>query len=138
MLKRLTVEEARFVAILAKTARAQRDKLLGHVAEEDLGGVLPERGEHNPAASLGFEPLSADVPPISLLHEAVGALSAGARCELYALMRIGQGHLGAKELELGASEAERLGDETISAAIMEDSDLHDHIMKGLYEADLSA
>jgi hypothetical protein len=29
-----------------------------------------------------------------------------------------------------------LGDKTIVAAMLEDPDLHDHLMKGLYEADL--
>ncbi len=59
------------------------------------------------------------------------------RCELYALMRIGQGHLGAKDWGRGMSEALRFGDETISAAMIEDADLHDHIIKGLYEANLA-
>jgi hypothetical protein len=31
-----------------------------------------------------------------------------------------------------------LGEETMTAAIVEDPDLHDHIMKALYEAKLSA
>jgi hypothetical protein len=53
-------------------------------------------------------------------------------------MRVGQGDFGAKDLRRGASEAYRLGDETISAAMLEDADLHDHITKGLYEANLSA
>ena len=52
-------------------------------------------------------------------------------------MRIGQGDLAAKKWHDGLVEAETLGDETVVAAIMENPDLHDHIMKGLYEADLS-
>jgi hypothetical protein len=31
-----------------------------------------------------------------------------------------------------------LGDETVTAAIIEDPDLHDHLTKGLYEAKLSS
>ena len=138
MLKELNADEARFIAILAKAARVQRDELLGNVAEEDLGGVRPGRGEHNPTAALGFEPLSTDAPQISALRDAIATLSEAARCELYALMRIGQGDLGAKDLGRGTSEAHKLGDETIIAAMIEDADLHDHITKGLYEANLSA
>jgi hypothetical protein len=137
MLKELDVEQARFIAILAKAARIQRDELLGHVAEKDLNGVQPGRGEHNPTAALGFAPLPADAPQNSALRDAIDTLSAAARRELYALMRIGQGHLGAKDLGRGTSEAHRLGDQSISAAMMEDADLHDHISKGLYEANLS-
>lgn len=137
MLKELNADQARFIAILAKATRIKRDELLGNVAEEDLDAVQPGRGEHNPTASLGFEPLSADAAQISALRDAIATLSVSARCELYALMRMGQGHLGAKDLGRGASEAHRIGDETISAAMVEDADLHDHIVKGLYEAGLS-
>jgi hypothetical protein len=61
-----------------------------------------------------------------------------ARSELYTLARIGQGDLAAKQWHRGLSEASLLGDETIAAAIIEDPDLHDHIMKALYEAELAS
>ena len=93
MLEQLDLDQARSIAALAKAARVRRDELLGNVAEADLDGVQPGRGEHNPTAVLGFEPLSADAPQISALRDAIAMLSAAARCELYALMRIGQGHL---------------------------------------------
>jgi len=53
-------------------------------------------------------------------------------------MRIGQGHLAVKDWERGLSEAEGLGDETTAAEMIEDVDLHDHITKALYEANLSS
>ncbi len=132
MLKELNADQARFLAILATAARIQRDELLGNVAEEDLDAGQPGRGEHNPTAVLGFEPLSTDAAQISALRDAIATLSVSARCELYALMRMGQGHLRSLDLGRGTSEAHRLGDETISAAMIEDADLHDLIMKGLY------
>lgn len=139
MLKDLTVVQARFVALLAKAARVQRDTLLGNVAEDDLAKELnPARGEHNPTAALGFEPLRPSAPQTVALREAVATLSRTARSELYTLVRIGQGDLAAKKWYLGLSEASLLGDETIAAAIVEDPDLHDHIMKGLYEAELAS
>jgi hypothetical protein len=138
MLKELNADQAQFVAILAKAARAQRDQLLGNVAEDDLGGVVPGRGEHNPTAALGFEPLSPEAPQTSALRDAIATLSPAARSELYALMRIGQGHLGARQWHRGLTEATRLGTDTVTAAIIEDPDLHDHITKGLYEAKLSS
>jgi hypothetical protein len=139
MLKDLHVDQARFIALLANTARAQRDALLGNVAENDLDGPTPGRGEHNPTAELGVEALPADVSqPAAALREAISSLSEPARRELYALMRIGQGHLAAKKWDRGLSEAEMLGDNAITAAIIDDPDLHDHVMKGLYEAKLAA
>lgn len=138
MLKDLKVDQARFIAVLARTARAQRDALLGNVAEDDLDGSNPGRGEHNPTAELGFEPLPPDSSQTGALQDAIAMLSATARRELYILMRIGQGHLAAKTWDRGLSEAEVLGEDTITAAIVEDADLHDHITKGLYEARLSS
>ena len=136
MLKDLNLDRARFIAILAEAARAQRDSLLGHVAEQALGQVKAARGEHNPTAPLGFEPLPASDLQLLALREAVAALSVPSRKEIYALMRIGQGHLAAKEWHRGLAEAESIGDETVTAAIMDDADLHHHITKGLYEAKL--
>jgi hypothetical protein len=139
MLKDLHVDQARFIALLASTARAQRDALLGNVAENDLDGPTPGRGEHNPTAELGVEPLPADASkPAAALCETINSLSEPARRELYALMRIGQGHLAAKKWDRGLSEAEMLGDNVITAAIIDDPDLHDHVTKGLYEAKLAA
>jgi len=139
MLKELNVDQARFVAILAKAARAQRDDLLGNVAEADLAKEMTAaRGDHNPTAGLAFDPLPPPARQTAALREAVGSLSPVARSELYALMRIGQGDLAAKKWHRGLSEADLLGDETIAAAIIEDPDLHDHIMKGLYEAELAS
>lgn len=137
MLKDLNADQAHFIALLARTARTQRDALLGNVAEEDLDGVTPGRGEHNPTAELGFEPLAAENSQTAALREAIASLSAAARQELYVLMRIGQGHVAAKKWHRGLSEAEALGQDAITAAIMDDADLHDHLAKGLYEANLS-
>ena len=58
MLKNLHIDQVRFVALLANTARAQRDALLGNVAEDDLDGPTPGRGEHNPTAELGVRTAS--------------------------------------------------------------------------------
>jgi Protein of unknown function (DUF3775) len=138
MLRDLNVDQARFIALLAKSVRAQRDALLGHVAEKALGGTTPGRGEHNPTAELGLEPLSAKDSPAAALREAIASLSAPARQELYALMRIGQGDLAARKWHRGLSEAEALGEDAITAAIIDDADLHEHLAKGLYEAKLSA
>lgn len=138
MLTALNMEQARFVALLAKAARAQRDDLLGNVAEDDLAPLNAARGEHNPTALLGFEPLRPGASQTEALREAIATLSTQARSELYTLMRIGQGDLAAKKWHRGLSEANLLGDETITGAIVEDPDLHDHIMKGLYEAEVAS
>lgn len=138
MLQELSVEQARWVAILAKAAREDRDALLGNVAEDDLSRTTPMRGERNPTAALGFDPLPPDADTVAALREAIGSLSPAARSELYALMRLGQGHLAAGKWRRGLAEATAAGDESIAAAMMDDPDLHDHLLKGLYELKLTA
>lgn len=134
----LNVDQARFIALLAKTARMQRDALLGNVAEDDLDGLIPGRGEHNPTAQLGFEPLPPEASQTTALRDAIASLSETACRELYALMRIGQGDLAAKNWHRGLAEAEMLGEETVTAAIIDDPDLHDHLAKALYETKLGS
>lgn len=137
MLQEMNVDQVRFVALLARTAREQRDAFLGHVAEAALGGTRPGRGEHNPTAELGFEPLPAGDLQAGALREAIASLSEPACQELYALMRIGQGHLAAKQWHRGLVEAKALGRDAVTAALADDADLHDHLTKGLYEIKLS-
>ncbi len=116
----------------------QRDAILGNVAEAELSDVTPARGEHNQTAELGLGTFDAEASPVAALREAITSLSPMARHELYTLMRVGQGHLAAKKWHRGLSEAETLDENTVTAAIIEDADLHDHLAKALYETKLSA
>ncbi len=136
MLQDLNVDQARFVALLAKAARAERDAMLGHGNGLDLGEAKAARGERNPTAALGFDPLPEQARQLAALREALGTLTAEARSELYVLMRIGQGHLAAQKWHRGLQEAQALGDATVTGTLIEDPDLHDHVLKGLYGARL--
>jgi hypothetical protein len=137
MLKGLNRDQAEFVALLAKAARMQRDASIVEVREADLAEPKPARGEHNPTADLGFVALPEDASQLTMLREAVDSLTPAGRSELYALMRVGQGDLAAKKWNRGLTEALTLGDDAVTAALLEDPDLHDHLMKGLYEANLA-
>jgi hypothetical protein len=137
MLKDLNRDQAEFVALLAKAARMQRDAAIAEVREADLAEPKPARGEHNPTADLGFVALPEDASQLAMLREALDTLTPAGRSELYALMRVGQGNLAAKTWHRGLTEALRLGDDTVTAALLEDPDLHDHLMKGLYETKLA-
>ena len=138
MLKELNRDQAHFVAVLAKAARMQRDASIAGVREDKLTEMKPARGEHNPTAALGFTAFPEDASQVTALREAIDTLSSAGRSELYALMRVGQGDLTAQNWHRGLVEAVNLGDETIKAALIEDPDLHDHLMKGLYEAKLGS
>jgi hypothetical protein len=133
MFQELKSEQARRIAALAKAARQARDAELGNVPDEAFGEPPTARGEHNPIATLGFEPLSPDSPTLRALRQAVEALTTSARSELFVLLRIGQGDLAAGDWDRGLSEAEMIGDTAVGTALMGDTDLHDHLMKALYE-----
>jgi hypothetical protein len=129
----LTEEQARQIAALAKAVRKARDVLLDNVPDDDMGEPPAARGEHNPTAAFALDPLAPDDPAVVALQQALGALGPSARSELFVLMHMGQGDLGITDWDRGLTEAELLGDRTVTAAIMEDLDLHDHVTKGLYE-----
>jgi hypothetical protein len=61
-----------------------------------------------------------------------------ARAELYTLMRTGQGHQSARKWYSALAQAKALDKDTITAAIVEDIDLHDDVTKGLFETGLSS
>jgi hypothetical protein len=113
--------------------RKARDALLDNVPDEDLAEPSAARGEHNPTAAFALDPLPPDDPALAALQQALTALQPGARSELFVLMRMGQGDFGITDWDQGLSEAELLGEETVTSAMIEDLDLHDHITKGLYE-----
>lgn len=138
MLKNLKRRQARFIALLAKAAREERDALLGNIPEKELGEPKPGRGEHNATAALGFEPLPPDSPQVSALRDAIAKLPSAARFELYTLMRMGEGQFAAKDWDRAISEADALGGETVTSSLNDDVDLYDHVEKGLYEIHLAA
>jgi hypothetical protein len=121
MLREMNKDQAYFIALLAQVARIQRDKLLGNVAENDLGETKSSRGEHNPTALLGFEPLPADAEQLTALREAINALTPEGRAELYALTRVGQSDLAAQDWDRGLTDAALLG-ESAAAAVLDDPD----------------
>jgi hypothetical protein len=138
MLKDLNTDQARFVALLTKAARAERDAMLGHGPDRDLNEATATRGERNPLAGLGFDPLPAENPQLKALRDALGSLTETARSELRVLMRVGQGQVAAKQWHHGLQEAQLLGDATVASALIKDPDLHEHILKGLFEVDRAA
>ena len=100
------------------------------------GGAMAAVTSVQAGDKCGFEASPPKDLQAAALREAIATLSSAARAELYALMRMGQGHLAAKTWYQGVVDAEGLGDDTVTAEIAENPDLHDHIIKALYEAKL--
>ena len=133
MLMELEARQAHHITRLAQAAREARDGLLHGVSDETVNEPHPAKGEQDRIGAGGFDVLRADDPALSALRQAIGDLGPAARSELFALMRIGQGELAAKDWERGLSEAETLGDEGVGGVLSDDIDLPTHLEKGLYE-----
>ena len=116
MLKDLSAEQARFIALLARTARDERDALICKATEGDLAGPPPARGEHNPTAELGYDPLPPDPKIDESAESAIMELTPAERSALYTLMRIGQGHLAAEKWHHGSPKP-LFGDATVTATV---------------------
>jgi hypothetical protein len=127
MLKELNGDQACFIGLLAKAARMQRDVLIDHITEDDLGGTEPVRGKHNPTSRLGFAPLTPDSGQLKDLSDAISTLTPPAPVELYGSMRIDQGRIAVKTWYRGISDANVLDEVAIVGALADDPDLHDHL-----------
>jgi hypothetical protein len=134
MMRKLNQTQAFFIALLAQAARIRRDELLRDIPEDALSDTKSSRGAHNPTASLGFEPLPPDAEQLAALRDAIATLTAGGREELYTLARVGQGDLAPRDWDRGLADAALLGEQA-SAALLDDPDLHDHLLKGLYSVE---
>jgi hypothetical protein len=135
MLERMAIEEVKRIAGLAKAAREARDLMLEKISDEALGQPAPARGEHNPMATLGLDPLPAEHPARRALNEAIDGLPPGARCELLALMWIGRNDYGIAEWDRAMADA-TTAFEVTAETLMEEADLSAFLLKGLYEMKL--
>ena len=133
MLAAISIDDVKHVAELAKAAREARDDMLRKVRDEDLGEPKPARGLHNPSAFLGFDPLPQDHPVRAALRSAIEDLEPDQRHELRALVLIGQGDFGAKDLDRAVSDVSNESERASVELLMDKANLHDLLMKALYE-----
>lgn len=133
MLHEIEILEARRVAELAAAARCARDQALTPVPEAELGEPQPARGDHHPAGSLSFGALPEDAPTRRALREAIDGLPADIRRKLWAIMRTGCGDYARGNWDEALALAETMSDDRTIDDLAEEVDLHDRLMKGLYE-----
>lgn len=132
MLQILTTTEANHIADLANVARRARDKGLSLFSERRLGEPEPVRGEHNPSAAIGLEPLPPNHPARAALRNAIAGLPEEARWELQALVRIGRGEYGSKGWGEAVTAASTSAEASVEA-LVDNPDLHDLVKRGLYD-----
>lgn len=135
MLEKIAAEEVKRIAELAKVAREARDFMLEKVRDEALGQPTPSKGEHNPAAELGLDPLPSDHPARVALQEAIEKLPSQARLELLALTWIGRNDYGIADWDRAMADA-ATPFEVTPETLVEEADLCTLLLKGLYEMKL--
>ncbi len=138
MLYEIEILEARRIAELAAAAREARDRILSPVAETELGEPRAARGAHHAAGTLAFGVVPAGEPAHRALREAVEGLPADIRRKLWAVMRTGSGDYARADWARALAAADNLSDETVTGDLAEEVDLHDLLLKGLYELGAAA
>ena len=133
MLHEIEILETRRIAELAAAARDARDQSLMPITEVELGEPRPARGVHHPAGALSFGALPDDAPTCQALREAIEGLPADIRRKLWAVMRIGCGDYARGNWDEALVVADTMSDDSIISDLSEEVDLHDRLMKGLYE-----
>jgi hypothetical protein len=138
VLYEIEILEARRIAEFAAAAREVRDRALSRVREAELGEPTPARGEHDPAASLGFAAVPEIEPAHRVLREAIEELLPEIRRKLWVVTRVGRGDYAKADWDRAVAAAENVSDESIVSDLAADIDLHDELMKGLYEIGAAA
>lgn len=133
MLHEIEILEARHIAELAAAARDARNQALAAVPEAELGEPPPARGQHHPAGALGFGALPADMASYQALRQAIESLPSGIRSKLWATMRIGCGDYARGDWDAALAAAAVMSEANIINDLADEVDLHDRLMKGLYE-----
>jgi hypothetical protein len=132
-LKELTVGEAKQIASVARSVRDVQVANIGSVPERDFVEPGPGHGERDLGKAPNLADLPVDAPERTRLSDAVEDLPIDARRELFVLVRIGKGDCAVGDWAQCLADAGLLTETAITGAIVEDIDLHDHIMKALYE-----
>jgi hypothetical protein len=133
MLYEIEILEARWIADLAATVRRVRDQAMTQVSEAELGEPRAARGEHHPAGALSLGALPESQPARRALRQAIERLTPATRRKIWAVTRIGGGDYAKGDWDEALAAADGVPDDKIVNELAEEVDLHDRLMKGLYE-----
>ena len=133
MLEELEIVMAKRIAKLADAARAAHDRILAQVRDSEPGEPPPVHGRRDPEGTLGLAVLPDDEPALKRLREAISLLRPEMRRTLWVVMRIGEGDYARGDWEEARAAADGVSDERITVDLADDVELHEKLMKGLYE-----
>lgn len=137
MFKQISVDTVKQAADLAFEAVADRQRFLAGMRNIDLGDQDVERGSRNPTDLDALNIVSTDASAaLDQLRRMLDGLSPEQRVELRAVMLVGRGDFAGNQWDRALDEAGRPPDASHYEDIAERIDLHDYLMKGLYELNL--
>ncbi len=137
MLKQISVDTVKQAADLAHEAVADRQRFLAGMRNIDLEEQRSERGSRNPTDLDALSILSSDASgALDQLRRMLEELTPEQRVELRAVMIVGRGDFAGNQWDRALDEAGRAPDASHYTDIAERVDLHDYLMKGLYELNL--
>ena len=138
MLNHLTVDQIKQIADMSNECRAVRDTILNKTYQTDVDEVARPRGERNPSSFDSLEVVEAadDSGKYQRLRGMIADLSDDARIELRTVMWIGRGDFSASEWDKALTQADGSSNQTVIDTLAEKADLHDYLMKGLYNLNL--
>ena len=127
----------RRIAQLALKAGAAQDRAFVNAAVLELDEPHPPQAEGRPVNDLGLAALPDDEPTVRALREAIEAASDDLKRKLWAVSRIGSGDYAANQWEQAIADADHLTHSAFISELADEADLHDRLMKGLYELALA-
>ncbi len=137
MFKQISVDTVKQAADLAYEAMADRQRFLAGMRNIDLGEQTAERGSRNPTDLDALNIMSTDASgALDQLTRMLEGLTPEQRTELRAVMMVGRGDFAGNQWDRALDEAGRAPDASHYTDIAERIDLHDYLMKGLYELNL--
>ena len=133
MLNDTEAGDIRRIAELALKAGEAQDRAFVNAAGLELDEPHPPQGEGRPVNDLGLAALPDDEPAVRALREAIDGAPDEFKRKLWAVSRIGSGDYAADQWDHAIADAALLPRSAFISELADEADLHDRLMKGLYE-----
>jgi hypothetical protein len=125
--------DIRRIAELAQKAGEAQDRAFVNASVLELDEPHPPQAEARPVNDLGLAALPDDEPAVRALRDAIEGASDEFRRKLWAVSRIGSGDYSADQWGQALADADHLAHSAFISELADEADLHDRLMKGLYE-----
>ena len=125
--------DIRRIAQLALKAGEAQDRAFVNTAVLELDEPHPPQGEGRPVNDLGLAALPDDEPTVRALRDAIDDAPDEFKRKLWVVSRIGNGDYAAGQWDQAIADAVLLPRSAFISELADEADLHDRLMKGLFE-----